>query len=106
MAIGDDKYMSWTPNETFEQRKLKKPFVYIKYHLNNKLITPLKDIRIDNGDRSVHARLEEQVCGRQGLKLRGRMGKRKCCGGFPGHYFFIGNFFSRVSRMDQEKKWL
>ena len=51
--IKDDKKMTFTANETFEQRKLNKPLGFTKYHLNNKLNLSLSDIRIDRTRREV-----------------------------------------------------
>ena len=56
--------MSWSINETLEQRKMKKPLGYTKYHLNKKLNIPLSSIKLDPKKQTVKVR--QQVVAKSG----------------------------------------
>ena len=49
----DGKTISWTTNDTYEQRKREKVLGYIKYHINKRLQLPLKTIQIDRKNNTV-----------------------------------------------------
>ena len=68
IKMSDDKRMSFTTNETFEQRTTEKPLGYIKFHLNAKLNIPLKQIRVNRKKQTV------EVQGRLVAKSGGQEG--------------------------------
>ena len=51
--MGDGKHMSFSSNESLEQRTSDKPLGFIKYHLKEQLEIPLKNIRINRKFRTV-----------------------------------------------------
>ena len=88
-----DKHMSFTKNETLEQRTIDKPLGFIKFHINSKLSIPLKQIKIER---------EKQI-----VKVQGRVVAKP--GGAEDDFGLV--FMREASEIKQEakasmKKWM
>jgi len=86
IELGSGKSMSWSKNETLEQRVLEKPLGYIKFYLHEKLKIPLKHVRIDRNKQTV--------------KIQGRLIAKN--GGSEVDYGII--FMGEASEVKQEVK--
>ena len=86
VKLNNGKFMSFSINETLEQRKSGKPLGFIKFHINSKFDTPLKQIKIDRKATTV--------------KVQGRLVAKP--GGLEEDYGLV--FMGEASEVKQEVK--